>query len=271
VRYQHIIEQVYFQPWLITEAGHAAITHLLESHLAETVQREGKDICGAAIDLEQMQIIDGMAHIPIGGVIGKKLSGMEKGSGAVDVNDVADELHQACADPAVTRILLHIDSPGGMVTGTPELGAQISRIKKPVYAFTDGSMASGAYWIGASADALFATETANIGSIGVYLPVVDSTEAMAKRGIKIDLIKAGTLKGAGFPGTSLSAEQRAHLQQRVNDIHGMFTGHVQAHRGTLKEETMQGQTFLAKEALARNLIDGIVSSKADLIAQLLPR
>ena len=77
-----------------------------------------KDFCGAAIDLEQMQVIDGIAHIPIGGVIGKKLSGMEKGSGAVDVNDVAQELIQACADPAVTRILLHIDSPGGMVTGT---------------------------------------------------------------------------------------------------------------------------------------------------------
>jgi len=216
-----------------------------------------------------MQIIDGMAHIPIGGVIGKKLSGMEKGSGAVDVNDISRELHVATADPNVTRILLHIDSPGGMVTGTPELSAQIGRIKKPVYAFTDGSMASGAYWIGASADAIFATETANIGSIGVYLPVIDSTEAMAKRGLKVDLITAGTLKGAGFPGTKMTEPQRAHLQQRVNDIHGMFTSHVQAHRGVVTDATMQGQTFMAKEALERNLIDGIVSSKAELIAQLL--
>ena len=268
MRYQHVIEQVYFQPWLITEAGHAAIVHLLESHLADT-QREGTDPCGAAVEMEQMQIIDGMAHIPIGGVIGKKLSGMEKGSGAVDVNDISRELHVATADPNVTRILLHIDSPGGMVTGTPELSAQIGRIKKPVYAFTDGSMASGAYWIGASADAIFATETANIGSIGVYLPVIDSTEAMAKRGLKVDLITAGTLKGAGFPGTKMTEPQRAHLQQRVNDIHGMFTSHVQAHRGVVTDATMQGQTFMAKEALERNLIDGIVSSKAELIAQLL--
>jgi signal peptide peptidase SppA len=271
VRYQHIIEQVYFQPWLITEAGHAAIAHLLESHLADSAQRQGTDFCGAALELEQMQIIDGIAHIPIGGVIGKKLTGFEKGAGAVDVNDVSAELHTAELDSTVTRILLHIDSPGGMVTGTPELAAQIGRSSKPIYAFTDGSMASGAYWLGAAADAVFATATGNIGSIGVYLPVVDSTKQMDMRGLKIDLIKAGTLKGAGFPGTKLSEDQRAHLQQRVNDIHGMFTTHVSAHRGTVADATMQGQTFMAREALARNLIDGIVSSKADLLARLLAR
>jgi len=268
VRYPHVIEAVYFQPWLITVAGHAAVAHLLESHLADTAQREGTDVCGSAIDMEQMQIVDGIAHIPIGGVIGKKLSGFEKGSGAVDVNDISAELHTAELASEVTRILLHIDSPGGMVTGTPELAAQIRRITKPIYAFTDGSMASGAYWLGAAADAIFATESANIGSVGVYLPVVDSTKQMAMRGLKVELIKAGTLKGAGFPGTALTDEQAAHLQQRVDDIHTLFTDHVRAQRGTVADSTMQGQTFMAREALARNLIDGIVSSKADLVAKI---
>jgi len=66
----------------------------------------------------------------------------------------------------------------------------------------------------------------------------------------------------------LTDEQAAHLQQRVDDIHTLFTDHVRAQRGTVADSTMQGQTFMAREALARNLIDGIVSSKADLVAKI---
>lgn len=271
MRYQHVIEAVFHQPWLITSQAHASIRTLIESHLAQTaldvrVAREGEGPCGEAVELEQMQIVDGIAHIPIGGVIGQRLSRFEKGSGAVDVTDIGSELAQAESDPNVRAILLDFDSPGGMVSGTPELAAQVSQAQKPVYSFTSGQIASAAYWLASATDGIFATISADVGSIGVYMPWIDATAFMEKKGLKVELIKAGKLKGAGFPGTSLSADQRAHLQERVDQIYGMFTAHVRAQRGAVADETMQGQTFMAAEAMSRGLIDGIVRNKAEVLS-----
>ncbi len=273
MRYQHIIEAVFHQPWLITAQAHSAIRSLVESHLAQSVldvraAREGEGPCGQHVELEQMQIIDGIAHIPIGGVIGQRLSKFEKGSGAVDVGDISGELAQAESDPHVNSILLDFDSPGGMVSGTPELADRIAGAKKPVYSFTSGQIASAAYWLASASDAIFATQSADVGSIGVYMPWIDATAYFANKGFRVDLIKAGKLKGTGFPGTALSPDQRAYIQERVDQIYGMFTAHVRAQRGEIADDAMQGQTFLASEAADLGLIDGLVQSKADVIAML---
>ncbi len=200
-----------------------------------------------------MEIRNGIAHIPVGGAIGKNLTPFDRGSGAVDVNDLAAELQQAEEDPAVRGILMHFDSPGGMVSGTPELARTVERVQKPIYSFTDGLLASAAYWIAAATDGIFATATANVGSIGVYVPFHDLTKRAEMQGIKVELIKTGKYKGMGYPGTALTEDQRAHLQERVEE-------HVRRHRSGVKADSMQGQTFLGAQALSRGLIDGLVEN-----------
>lgn len=272
MRYQHIIEAVYHQPWLITASGHAAIRSLIESHLAQTAtdvkaQREGEGPCGEHVELDQMQIIDGIAHIPVGGVMGQRLSKFEKGSGAIDVNDIRHEIETAEASEEVRGIVFDIDSPGGMVGGTPELASRVKQIRKPKYAYVNLA-ASAAYWFASATDGIFGTTTSEVGSIGVYIPWIDSTQWAAQRGIKVDLIKSGQYKGLGYPGTSLTPEQRNYLQDRVNTIYSMFSETVRANRGDIKSEHMQGQTFLASEALNIGLLDGIVESKADVVRMI---
>lgn len=271
----NLIEQVYSQPSLITPEAHASIRHLLETRLDDAVnfnpeaaQRQG-EYCGKKVDLPSMQVIDGIAHIPIGGVIGYKLSGFAKYAGAVDTLDVIRDIEEAEADKEVKSVLFDIDSPGGTVAGTHDLGERIQAMKKPTAAFTDGMMASAAYWIGSSARKVYATRGAELGSIGVYLPVYDYSRRYEQAGVKVELIKAGKLKGIGFPGTQLSEEGRAHLQERVTGIYNEFKGHVSKRRGgKVADETMQGQTFNAKEAGDRFLVDSIVRSKADVVTIL---
>lgn len=274
MKYQHIIQAVYFEPWLIKPAAHAAVRALLESHLAETAQnvlaqREGKGICGEKVELDQMEIIDGIAHIPIGGVIGRKLSGWEKGAGAVDVLDVRKELAQAVSDDTVKAIILDIDSPGGMVNGTPELANAISRVEKPIYAFTAGDMCSAAYWIGAAADAIYATDTADIGSIGVYIPWMDQSARYKQAGVSVELFTSGKYKGMGYPGTSLTRDQADQLQARVDEVAAAFHEHVRTNRGDVSGDAMQGQTFLGRAALDESLIDGMVEDKDELASVIL--
>jgi signal peptide peptidase SppA len=272
MKLQDLIQQIYYEPSLITPAGHASIRRIVECHLAGTrelfeAREPGQNICGDKVEVAQMVIDEqGIAHIPIGGAIGKNLTPFDRGRGAVDVNDVSAELRQAEGSSRVRGIILDFDSPGGMVAGTPELAKEIERVKKPIYAFTDGMMASAAYWLGSASDGIFSTLTASVGSIGVYIPWIDQTKAFEMEGLKVELIKAGKLKGMGFPGTELTAEQRAFLQERVDEIYSMFKSHVVAHRPGVKDESMQGQTFMGTQAYGRGLVDAIVRDKGEVAA-----
>lgn len=235
----------------------------------EIVLRKPGKIWGETIEVPQMTVKDGIAEIPIGGVIGTNLKDYQRGMGAVDVGEVTDDIDQAESDPKVRSILFNVDSPGGMVSGTPELADRISAITKPNFAFTNGLMASAAYWAMSSTRAIMATKTANVGSIGVLLPVMDYSGAFAQAGIKVELITAGKLKGVGYPGTSLTESGKAHLQERVDEIYGMFKSHVSAMRqNRVKDEDMQGQTFLGERARAKGFIDLIVRDKAQVLAML---
>lgn len=278
MKLQQLIQQIYYEPSLITPDAHASIRQLLEHRLGpdETggrirpfTREPGKDYCGNEVEVEQMEIIDGIAHIPIGGAIGMDLSPFDRGDGAVDVLDVIEELDEAEESGKVRGILLDIDSPGGMVMGTPELADRVAHVEKPVFAFTRGLMASAAYWIASSADAIFASRSANVGSIGVYLPVMDYRDYFEKQGIKVELIKAGKFKGTGYPGTSLTEETRGQLQERVDSIYGMFKGQVRGMRGDIAEDVMQGQVFMGEEAHSYGLVDGTVRNK-DEVLRLFP-
>ena len=117
--------------------------------------------------------------------------------------------------------------------------------------------------------AILATKPANVGSIGVYMPVFDESRAYGKAGVKVELIKAGSLKGIGFPGTVLSESGRAHLQERIDEIYGMFKTHVQsARRRPIAEADMQGQSFLGSSAKDAGLIDAIKPSIQAVLDEL---
>lgn len=274
MKLQYLIQQLYHEPSLITPEAHSAIRHLLEQRLDDAVnfdpeaaQRKG-EYCGEKVDLPSMTVEDGIAYIPVAGAIGQKLSGFAKYAGGVDVLDVQKDIEEAEADKHVDAILFEVDSPGGMVMGTPELADRVEAMKKPKMVFSDGLICSAAYWFASAADGIFTTRTANVGSIGVYLPVFDETKYFEQMGVKVELIKAGKLKGIGFPGTSLSEAGREYLQERVNAIYSDFKAQVLKHRRGVSDDTMQGQTFMGPQAQARGLVDGIVKSKADVVAML---
>jgi len=269
MKLERIIRKVFSEPWLITSAAHASIVSLIEGKLNDTVERyvdrPGTDLFDEP--LPQMEIKDGIAVIPVHGVMGARLGMIEKSCGAVGVEDIAADL-QAASQANVKAAILHFDSPGGTVGGTPELADCIAACGVPVYAFTDGLMASAAYWAGCSANGIFATSSAEVGSIGVYLPHVDKSKAFEAMGYQVRVFKAGKYKAAGFPGTSLTEDQSSEMQAGVDKIYSMFTAHVRNHRGNIADETMQGQCFMGQDAVDAGLVDEIVPSLAYLIASL---
>jgi signal peptide peptidase SppA len=273
LRLSHIIEQVYFKPWLITSTGWASIDKLIQSKLAtspELIAAEIKALKQAQDDPvlygedgDEYEALpyersNGIATIHINGVIGRRLSWVEKAcTDCTDTIDVTDSLRLAYSDAKVGEIRLHIDSPGGTVTGIPELAeyiAHLSRGPKRIHAFTEGMCCSAAYWLAAGCSTVSASRSADIGSIGVYQAWFDQSRQFANEGIAAEIVKAGKWKAEGYPGTSISDDYRKMLQSEVDAIYGWFTSFVKKYRPRVSDETRQGQSFMGEEALSRGLI-----------------
>ena len=206
--------------------------------------------------------------IPLRGVIGKGLSRLKALTGAVDVDEFTSSLEDMEDDDEVEYIIIDISSPGGTVTGVEEAASKVARSNKKTIAFTDTEAASAAYWIGSAADRFVATPSATVGSIGVYMAIPDYSKAFEMQGVKMDVIKSGTLKGAGIPGTSLTDAQRADLQAQVEAIHADFKANVRSKRSLVKDEDMEGQVFSGRQAAGKGLVTGLATSLAQIISEL---
>lgn len=267
-QYPHLTRAVYYQPWLITADAHAAIRAVLESRLtaAQLALPKAGDIVWGETDLEgeplpSMQVIGDIARIPVRGTIMKGATGMDMTCGAVAPEMVARDLRAAAADARIKGIFLDVCSPGGYTVGVPELGRAVveARRAKPVLTYTDELIASAAYWFAAGSTAIYASDSARIGSIGCYTYLLDWSKYYEEAGVKPELIvsKGSDLKATGAPGLPLTQPQRAELQRSVDRINAAFHEHVAAHRGTVDPALLRGQCVDGLEARAGNLIDSV--------------
>lgn len=214
----------------------------------------------------QMTVENGVARIPVLGVLYRGA----KFEGTTDLNTIAANVREADRRPDVKSILLAVDSPGGTVQGTPEAADAVGSAEKPILAFVHGQAASAAYWIASSADQVYASPSAEVGSIGCYMAFFDVSGMFAQMGVKTEVITSGKYKGAGMMGTSLSPDQRANLQQHVDALAEDFKMAVRTNRfpRSIDAEVMQGQVFQAKTASAHGLIDGIMRSEEAVLRML---
>ena len=274
MRFQRILEQVYFRPWLISPAAHASIRALLDSKLADredkaagkSLTRPTEDLWGDPLPVMQMVGLD--AIIPVKGIIGMGFSQFEKTCGVVDVDDIAEDLANAVSNRYVTRIIFDFDTPGGSVPGVPELAQTIATCPKQTVAFTRGQMNSAGMYLAAGCDAIYSTLTADVGCVGVYQAYLDRSLQYEANGLEVNVFASGPYKGMGFPGTKLTADQEALIQSEVDDMNVMFSGFVKQYRKMVSDDALQGQSFRGDRAAEAYLTDGVVGSLAELRARL---
>jgi len=211
-------------------------------------------------------VVDGVAHIPIQGVILKSVPCVFSffGVDATSTQGVAASVDKALADKDVSSIVFDIDSPGGTVAGVQELADKIwgvaQRGSKPVEARISDLAASAAYWIGSQANRVTVNESGAVGSIGVYTVVDDISGAYEKMGIKTHVVSSHELKGAGVPGAPVTEAQLADIKRNVLDYASLFESAVSRARGMSPskiEKVATGQVWLGAEAMSLGLVDGI--------------
>jgi len=207
-------------------------------------------------------ILDGgIAVMPVEGMLARKPDAWELLCGVEDTSALHNLFNELVRSAEVKGIVLDIDSPGGFVTGGPEFADAVRQATKtkPVVAFTGGTMASLAYYIGSQANAVIATRSAQVGCIGVFTTHIDLSQMYDAAGIKIEVLKnqEGAFKAMGILGTSLTKEQREHLQERMNIAFRDFRESVTRARPQVQEGAMRGQVLEGKEARNAGLIDSI--------------
>lgn len=252
------------QPWLITTDAMQGMVAQAAAFFDARIQLPGAS-CNALLSVS-----DGVATIDLHGPLMRQPDLISTLLfGATDMNEVTEAIQEAVQREDVQSILLDIDSPGGTVNGTPELAQTVADAAKlkPVYAFSAGQMCSAAYWIASQCDAIYSTPSARVGSIGVMLPFIDSTEKFRSEGLKVEVFAAGRFKGMATPGVPLSEEQRALIQSDIEEIAAEFKTAVLARRRKIPDSAMEGQSFSARNAQRLNLA-GMVRSRDEVISRL---
>ena len=212
----------------------------------------------------------GVAVIAVEGVIGKRLSSMETLCGGCDLDQVSRALTAALTDSNVNTILLDFNTPGGLGIGLQEISNLIEQVResKPVIGFTDYACCSAGYWLAAACDEIFCTPSARVGSIGAYLAAVDCSKAWEKAGYERLIFNGdAAYKAMGTEGKEWTPEEKALMQERSVKATSQIRAAAQANR-VLDPADMQGQTFDGEEALAKNLVDGLVNSREELLRML---
>ena len=258
-KFTHLASLVFNKPLLVTQDYAETIAVVLSDRLDLNV--EGMSIKNDPREQRPASTQKGIAVIPIVGSMSHRTSGMEAMSGMQSYASLQQKFEQAFDDPNVTSILMDIDSPGGSVAGAFDFRDYLMENKgrKPVYALARDNMCSAAYLIGSTADKLYATQTARVGSIGVIAMHTDMSEKNKKDGIKPTFITAGEFKAAGNPHEKLEGAHLDYIQESVNQSYEMFIDAVAEARGLDKKaiRDTQARVYGGKEAVKIGLADGI--------------
>ena len=176
--------------------------------------------------------------------------------------------------PNLKGVLLIIDSPGGGLSASIEIADMLAELnaKIPVVSYVRGTMASGSYYAGMYSRFIVANRGAMIGSIGVIFNGYNIEELLGKIGVQSQGLKAGEFKEVGTMTRKWSENEKAYLQNVLNQQYAMFVRDVANARaktlGNLDYRIYaEGKIFNAYDAKEVGLID-LVGTQKEAVALL---
>ena len=165
-----------------------------------------------------------------------EVSGIISDEGDVSADRIIAALQAAFADSDTAGVIVRINSPGGTPVQAGYINDEIVRLRAmhpdtPLYAVITDVAVSGGYYVAAAADAIYASRSSMVGSIGVLMDGFGFVDAMQKLGVERRLIVAGEHKGFLDPFSPAAEEEVAHLRSMLGEVHDEFVAAVKRGRG----------------------------------------
>lgn len=234
-----------------------------DQHVAQVAATYGISPTPSA-DRKPFLFANGVAVVPVWGALLHRDAWCD--SWATGYDYIASRFSAAMGDPDVKGIVLDLNSYGGHVAGNFELAEMIrqARETKPVAAIVDSRALSGGYSLASAATKIFATPSADIGSIGVVLTHMSYEKMMEDFGIEVTFVFAGDHKVDGNPYEKLPDDVKAALQSSVQRSYEQFVSLVSINRGLDVEavQATQARVYDAEEALSLKLVDAVMPARA---------
>lgn len=215
-----------------------------------------------AEDFDEQYLVTGASgdKVAMINVVGEIFSDPENTSpGASDTNIVA-RLRHAAEDPAVTAIIVNLETPGGGVLASDAIYNEVREISEdlPVIALMGDVAASGGYYIAAGATEIVAHPYTWTGSIGVIAMIPNVEEAAGKLGVSLNIVKSGELKTMGSPFRPLTEQEREIFQSLIDEAYEGFVEIVSEGRDLPLERTREladGRIYSGAQAAELGLVD----------------
>lgn len=183
---------------------------------------------------------------------------------------IVNQINEIKENPKFKAVIFDINSPGGSPVATEEISNKIKELDIPTYTIFRDIGASGAFWIGTTANKVYASNMSILGSIGVTSAGLGLEDFIKRYNITYRRQTSGELKDMGTPLRKQTEEEKEIIEKMLNKIHIKFINQVAQNRNMTFEEAEKysdGRIFLGEEAITYNLIDEI-GTEEDIIKEI---
>ena len=176
-------------------------------------------------------------------------------------DDLASTIREARTDSTIKAVVLRVNSPGGSALASDVIWREVELTKKvkPVIVSMGNVAASGGYYISCPANVIVADHSTITGSIGVFGLLWNSQKFFNdKLGITIDGVQTNANSSIGSVFRKINPNERAVIQEGVEQIYDVFLGHVADGRKMEKanvDSIGQGRVWSGVNAKEIGLID----------------
>lgn len=207
-------------------------------------------------------VSNGILTVPVRGVLKNRFPFQFRGY-ATGYEYISEAMKRGMADPNVTGIVLHVDSPGGAVAGLFDLADKLHAMRgqKPIKAIAADTAASAAYCIASCADSIAVTRTGEVGSIGVIGVHREMSKRLEAEGITVTFIRSKPFKGEGGSLEPLRKETLGRMQAEVDALHDEFVAIVARNRSmeVASVNETNALTFMGEKGVEAGLADEVAA------------
>ena len=193
---------------------------------------------------------------------------------AVDTIREEITLILATAKAGHDRVVVRLESPGGMVHGYGLAAAQLVRLRDAGFHVTicvDKVAASGGYMMACIANEIISAPFAVVGSIGVVAQVPNFNRLLKQHNVDFELYTAGEYKRTVTMFGENTPEGKAKFEEELQQTHALFKHFVEKYRPQLDvAKVATGEHWYGEDARELNLVDTLQTSDEYLLS-LLPK
>lgn len=215
-------------------------------------------------DTSPKSMLESQKHVAVVDVKGEISSASRQGASA---EHMIKGLRAAFEAENSVAVMVRLNSPGGSPVQSAQVYREINRLKekhgKPVYAVAEDMAASGAYYIAAAADKIYADPSSLVGSIGVIMGGFGFSGTMDMLGVERRVYTSGEHKAFMDPYSEENPETIKHAYHLLDGIYEEFVSDVRKGRGDriqgTNEELFNGLIWTGTQAMELGLVDGLGS------------